>query len=226
MKSFFVTGTDTDVGKTFVTAGIVKALREAGIEAMPAKPVQTGCVNNIASDLEFTLSTSGINLPESIKEKLCPIRFEPACSPHLAAKLANTSIKIDKMVTNLIELKGSFESIIAEGAGGILVPLGDKTTMLDLMKKLNWPVLLVVANKLGAINHALLSISVLRESNINIAGVIINHTTNPDKLISENNIRTIEEYGEVDIIGEIPYSPTIFPIEEFQNIAEAMEKEI
>ncbi len=224
MRSFFVTGTDTDVGKTFVTAGIVKALRDSGIEAMPAKPVQTGCTNNIASDLEFVLSLSEINLPGSVKEKLCPIRFEPACSPHLAAELANTSIEIDKMVTNLNKLKSEYKTVIAEGAGGVLVPLGNYTTMLDFIKKLNWPVILVVANKLGAINHALLSISALRNADIEIAGVIVNHTTQPDKLIGQNNIFTIEKYGEVQVVGEIPYSPSTFPIKEFNKIVKTIKE--
>jgi len=224
MKSFFITGTDTDAGKTFVTAGIIKALRDSGIEAIPAKPVQSGCINNIASDLEYVLNLSDLNLSDSIKEKLCPIRFEPACSPHLAAKLANTSIEVEKMVANLNELKSKYKTIIAEGAGGILVPLGNYTTMLDFIKKLNWSVILVVANKLGAINHALLSISALRNADIEIAGVIVNHTTQPDKLIGQNNIFTIEQYGKVQVIGEIPYSPSIFPIENFHKIIEIMKE--
>ncbi len=226
MKSFFITGTDTDAGKTFVTAGIIKALRDSGIEAIPAKPVQSGCINNIASDLEYVLHLSDLNLSDSIKEKLCPIRFEPACSPHLAAELANTSIEVNEMVTNLNELKSKYKTIIAEGAGGILVPLGNNTTMLDLMKKLNWPVILVVANKLGAINHALLSISVIKNAEIDLAGVIINHTSEADKLIAQNNVSTIKKYGNVKILGQIPYSPTVFPINEFRNIAKIIKKEI
>ena len=226
MKSFFITGTDTDAGKTFVTAGIVKALRNSGIEAMPAKPVQSGCINNIASDLEFALSLCEMDLPDSVKGKLCPIRFEPACSPHLAAELTDTSIDVDEMVANLNNLKNEYKTIIAEGAGGVLVPVGNNTTMLDLMKKLNWPVILVVANKLGAINHALLSITVLREAGLVIAGVVINHTAEADKLIAHNNVSTIEKYGNVKILGKIPYSPTVFPINEFQKIAEIIKKEI
>ncbi len=170
------------------------------------------------------LHLSDLNLSDSIKEKLCPIRFEPACSPHLAAELANTSIEVNEMVTNLNELKSKYKTIIAEGAGGILVPLGNNTTMLDLMKKLNWPVILVVANKLGAINHALLSISVLRDAGIEIAGVIVNHTTQPDKLIGQNNIFTIEKYGEIQVVGEIPYSPSTFPIKEFNRIVKTIKE--
>ncbi|MCK5785156.1 MAG: dethiobiotin synthase [Candidatus Sabulitectum sp.] len=218
MRSLFITGTDTDVGKTVVTAGIVSGFVNSGVNATPAKPVQTGCVNGIAEDLEFSLRTAGLSFSEQVLNKLSPLRFTPACSPHLAAELADRLISLSEMVSGLHDLQSDFECVVAEGAGGVLVPLGNGKTMLDLMVKLNWPVVLVSSDRLGTINHTLLSISVLRHAGLCVAGVVIDHVFPPWELISESNARAIREYGKVNILGDIPYSPDSFPHDPFVEI--------
>jgi dethiobiotin synthase len=204
MKSLFVTGTDTDVGKTFITAGITKYFADSGVNIVPAKPVQTGCVNDIPEDLMFSLKTAELPFDELMLQRLCPLRFVPACSPHLAAELADCQISLPEMVTGLLDLKSDFECVVAEGAGGIFVPLGDEKTMLNLMVELGWPVVLVSADKLGTINHTLLSISALLHAGLEVTGVIVNHTSPPSDLISRSNTLAIKEYGKVEILGEIP----------------------
>ncbi len=223
MRSLFVTGTDTEAGKTFATAGIVRGFIGSGINAVPAKPVQTGCVNGIAEDLEFSLKTAGLTFPDAVLSKLCPLLFVPACSPHLAAELAGTPIDLARMVTDLEDLRSDFECVVAEGAGGIFVPLGDGKTMLDLMVALEWPVVLVSSDKLGTINHTLLSLSALQNAGLEVAGVVINHTSPPSELISKSNTRAIRDYGGTAILGEIPFSPDSFPDCSFTAICEKLK---
>ncbi|MCD6588404.1 MAG: dethiobiotin synthase [Candidatus Fermentibacteraceae bacterium] len=218
MKSLFITGTDTDCGKTFVTAGILSGFVSMGINAVPAKPVQTGCTNGVSEDLEFSLKTAGLSFPKAVKNRLCPCRFTPACSPHLAAKLAGTAISAAAMASSLKEIQSRFQCVVAEGAGGILVPLGGGKTMLDLMILLNWPVVLVSSDKLGTINHTLLSLEALRHAELDVAGVVVNHATPPSTLISRSNTETIKNYGRTKILAEIPHSPDCFPAQSFQGI--------
>lgn len=223
MRSLFVTGTDTDVGKTFVAAGILRNLVQSGINAVPAKPVQTGCVNDLAEDLEFSLNTAGLQFSDLVREKLCPLRFVPACSPHLAAELCGQTIDVNRMAADLTALTGQFECVIAEGAGGIFVPLGGGKTMLDLMTILKWPVLLVSSDKLGTINHTLLSLNALKQAGIKIAGVAVNHVSPASELISASNTETVRVYGKVEILGNIPFSPDIFPEDSFYEICKKLK---
>ncbi len=218
MKSVFITGTDTDCGKTFVTAGILNGFVSMGINAVPAKPVQTGCKNGVSDDLEFSLKTAGLRFSEEVKNRLCPSRFTPACSPHLAAELAGTSLSTAAMASNLKDLQSSYQCVVAEGAGGILVPLGDGKTMLDLMVLLDWPVVLVSSDKLGTINHTLLSLEALHQAGVDVAGVVVNHTVPPCPLISTSNTETIRKYGRTEILAEIPYSTDSFPAQFFLGV--------
>lgn len=220
MRSLFVTGTDTDAGKTFVTAGIVHAFRRNNINAVPAKPVQTGCVNGYSSDLEFSLNLSGISLPSL--QDFSPFVFPGECSPHLAAELAGRTIDVNDLAGVMERLSEENACVIAEGAGGILVPLGSGRTMLDLMRKLNWPVLLVSRDRLGMINHTLLSIQALSQAGLELAGVVVNHVEPPSRLISKSNVDAIREYGNVEILGEVPYSPDCFPVSSFMDIGERL----
>jgi len=222
LRSIFVTGTDTNAGKTFVTAGIVLGLRRLNIDAVPAKPVQTGCVNGLSSDLEFALGISGLEPVPAEKQKLSPMVFRAECSPHLAAELEGRTIDLDELISGMEELARRYECVVAEGAGGILVPLGGGKTVLDLMKALNWPVLLVSRNRLGMINHTLLSIHALKHSALQLAGVVINHV-DPPSLISRSNIKAVNEFGNTEILGEIPCSPGGFPDRSFTGICLRLE---
>lgn len=210
MKGYFVTGTDTDAGKTVASAAILSLLLNNGIDAVPVKPAQTGCESMNgklnAPDLDFTLKITGLNIDESEKELLCPNKFEPACSPHLAAELANKKINLNDMVTSIKNVSEKHEQVIVEGAGGIMVPLNDNELMIDLMCQLNLPVVLVARPGLGTINHTLLSLKALRERNLEVAGVLL-CATKPLKedFIEKDNIKSIEKFGDVKILGTLPY---------------------
>ena len=231
MNGLFITGTDTDVGKTALSALLLAELRRRKINAAPMKPAQSGCVKfetgNLkpekksefptsrlttqssrltVPDLDYSLSMASMTVSEEDYANMAPYRFEPACSPHLAAEMAGTEIEISEMVIASRALSSEFEFVIAEGAGGIIVPLNRRETMLDLMQALRFPVLLAARPGLGTINHTLLSIRTLRSDGLDIAGVVfVASKPGEPGLIEEDNRNTIEQFGKVPILGTIPY---------------------
>ncbi len=234
MNGLFVTGTDTDIGKTALSALLLAELRRRNINAAPMKPVQTGCerkpetgnlkleesefqvssfksqVSLTVPDLDYSLSMASMEVSEEDYKNMAPYTFEPACSPHLAAEMAGTEIEIAKMVVAERTLASEYEFVIAEGAGGILVPLSPRKTMLDLMQALRLPILLTARPGLGTINHTLLSIRALRSDGLDIAGVVLVASTDAQPgFIEKDNAATIEQFGKVPILGTIPYCPQL-----------------
>lgn len=207
MNGIFITGTDTGIGKTVLTALLLAELRRRGISAAPMKPVQTGCSPaNPAPDLDYALAMARMAVSKEHYASMSPYRFEPACSPHLAAEMAGVEIDITKMVIAARTLTADYDFLIAEGAGGIMVPLNQKETMLDLMQALKLPVLLAARPGLGTINHTLLSIRTLRADALNIAGIVLVTRSREDAgFIEEDNVNSIEHFGKVPVLGTIPY---------------------
>ena len=217
MKGFFITGTDTSVGKTAVTAGLLCWLRKNNINAIPMKPVQTGAMQSgggkfYSQDLSFSLKSCNLNLPHEEIRLLSPFCYKTACSPHLAARIAEKYPDIKTIVKNLKALNDRYDCVIIEGAGGIIVPLNKTKTMLDLMIEINFPIVLVARGSLGTINHTLLSINMLKASGLAIAGVVINNTVpenKKDRFIREDNISIISKLGQVKILAVVDYVPQI-----------------
>jgi len=213
-KGIFIAGTDTGVGKTVVSAILLASLRRAGIDAVPMKPVQTGCTSRngrfIAPDLEFMLKFAGIKPSRIDHVLMCPYRFKPACSPHLAASIAGKTISLKKVLHAFRQLTKKHQAVIVEGAGGALVPINKRETMLDLMKLLKLPVILVARQGLGTINHTLLSIREIRRAGLELKGVIFNQTK-PGKpgYIEKDNPRIIATFGKTKILGFIPFNRKI-----------------
>ncbi|MBI9019859.1 MAG: dethiobiotin synthase [Verrucomicrobia bacterium] len=208
MKGFFITGTDTGIGKTALSALLLAELRRRRINAAPMKPAQTGCEGDGVPDLDYSLSMAGMTVSDEDYALMSPYRFEPACSPHLAAELAGTEIELAKIVGAARELAAEYDSLIVEGAGGILVPINRNKTMLDLMKALGLPVLLAARPGLGTINHTLLSIRALRSAGLDIAGIVfVASEADEPGFIEDDNGATIEQFGKVPILGTIPFCP-------------------
>jgi dethiobiotin synthetase len=233
MNGFFITGTDTGAGKTALSALLLAELRRRGISAAPMKPAQTGCkpeglrpealdlrkleesslslkskVQSLPSapDLDYCLSMAGMKSSNKDRALMSPYCFEPACSPHLAAELAGTEIEIGRIVAAAQELASEYETLIIEGSGGVLVPLNRQETMLDLMKALELPVIFAARPGLGTINHTLLSIRALRAAKLEIAGVVfVASEAGGPGFIEEDNAVTIEQFGEVPVLGTIPF---------------------
>lgn len=219
MHGFFITGTNTDTGKTLTTATILRLLRQNGKDAVAAKPVQTGVLAELdgcalAPDMEVYRQASGFS-PSAEDLPLCfQYGFEPACSPHLAARLAGVRIDLAEVARKLALLGERHDCVLVEGAGGALVPLNEQETLLDLMRLLNLPVILTADNKLGMINHALLTLQALRAARIQIEGVIINHVHSgapKESYLLDENIRAVEGFGKVRILGVIPHFPNFSP---------------
>lgn len=209
-KGLFITGTGTDVGKTVITAGLLRMLRQTGLDAISMKPVQTGCTQTPngwrVPDLEAHWAAAAFVPDEAEHRLLAPYCYEPACSPHLAARESGCYPEIDVIRESQLDLAGRHDAVLVEGAGGILVPLDASQTMLDLMVALELPVLLVAEAGLGTINHTLLSIHALRDAGLQVAGVVMCATTRPaDAAINEDNPIAIAKFAEVTILGRIPY---------------------
>ena len=214
MNGVFVTGTDTGIGKTIISAALLCVLKSRGVDAVYMKPVQTGCRARgnrlIAPDLKLVCSLAGINPSEKELELMAPYRFRKACSPHLAAALERRNIKVSKIMKAFAGLKRRHKFVIVEGAGGILTPLTQKHSMLNLMKALALPVIVVARPGLGTINHTLLSLRELRRAKLDILGIVINHAGKTRKtVIEKDNLKTIERLGATRVIAELPFIPDI-----------------
>lgn len=211
-SGIFVTGTDTGVGKTVVTAGILRWLRNQGIDTVPMKPVQTaGALDGervIAPDLEFCLSASRMRPCGHELQLMSPYVYKHACSPHLAGRMSQRYVEPSKIKDCADKLLQNHQALVVEGAGGIMVPINESLTMLDLMKMLAYPVVLVSRFGLGTINHTLMSIQVLRKFEIKLIGVLFNHTELPqpeNQLIEKDNPRAIAQFSNVRVLGKLRY---------------------
>ncbi len=181
LRGFFVTGTDTDAGKTFVCARLARLLGGlAGGRLSYVKPVQTGCTRR-----QDVGTAGGWSAPDVDAVALQWPRaralacFEPPCSPHLAASLAGTALSCRELAKACADAVPEGDMALVEGAGGCWVPLNARETMLDLMLCLRLPVVLVAANRLGCLNHAMLSVEALQARGIEVAGIVLNRTCPP-----------------------------------------------
>ena len=213
MNGFFVAGTDTDAGKTLVTAALVRQMRIQGIDAVPMKVIQTGGGYTedgfpISPDFDVYCSASSFIGEEDEIRDMVPLSFAAPCSPHLASRMEGTACEIGPVLGALKRLCLGHDLVIAEGVGGINVPLSDTLTSLDLIKETGLPLILVIRNVLGCVNHAINTIQVLRSHNIQIRGAVMTETTPPqdcDTFILEDNPRIIRQLGDIPILGSLPF---------------------
>jgi dethiobiotin synthetase len=182
--ALFVTGTDTNVGKTVLSALLVAALN-----GTYWKPIQTG--SREGTDRRQVMQWADIPESRTIPESYC---FEPPVSPHLAAAAAGVTIDLGRIQRPQV----AAAPLIIEGAGGVMVPINDSETMLDLMMQLRAPVVVASRTTLGTINHTVLTVRALRGAGIGVKGVVMIGDENTD------NERAIERYGAAPIVGRIP----------------------
>lgn len=189
-NKFFITGTDTDVGKT-----VVSAILMTGLKAAYWKPVQSGLGG--MTDTEWIRSVTGFAEEYFIPETYL---LSQPLSPHASAGYDGVEIQLKEF-----NLPGDekYPRLIVEGAGGVMVPLNENQLMIDLMKYLNLPVLLVARSMLGTINHTLLSLELLRRNGLEVLGVVMNGPKN------QINKDAIESYGQVSVMAEVDKLPRI-----------------
>lgn len=194
MKAIFVTGTDTGVGKTVVTGLLARSLLDEGLNVITQKWIQTGS-KGFPEDIDTHLKLMG-KKKSDIKKYLsfvCPYNFRFASSPHLAARLEKRRINKEKIKKSFKFLQKTHDFVIVEGIGGALVPYNRKRLVIDIAKELNLPVLIVAENRLGAINHVLLTVEAVKNRGMDIIGIIFNaRHKRTDKKILQDNIRIIK----------------------------------
>ncbi|UCD51170.1 MAG: dethiobiotin synthase [Phycisphaerales bacterium] len=208
MRAVFITGTDTGVGKTMVAGLLARYLRAQGHQAVTQKWVQTGTCD-FPSDLPTHLDLMDVKREafQAYEADMNPYALELAASPHLAAAHENIRIDTRKIVASFRRLSRRFDTVIVEGAGGILVPLNRKKLFVDLVESLALPVVVVAANKLGAINHTLLTLEALRRRSITVLGVVFNTLDRQqDEIVLRDNPKIVHAFARTPILGQLPWS--------------------
>jgi dethiobiotin synthetase len=199
----FVTGTGTDVGKTFVTAALVRHLRNAGRTVDAFKPVVSGFqpADVAGSDPAVLLGALGRPVTSDAVERIAPWRFAAPLSPDLAARAEGRAIDFNALVEFSRDAAYGRGTVFIEGVGGIMVPLDQTHTVLDWMSALRIPVLLVAGSYLGTISHTLTALHVLAQRNLDIAGVVVSESTAPGASL-DDTVETIARFAvPIDVIG-------------------------
>ncbi len=207
MKAVFVTGTDTEVGKTLVTGLLAKHLWDKGYHAITQKWIQTG-TRNLPTDIAVHLKLMGKKI-EDVEKYLpytAPYTFQLAASPHLAANSEKRKISTARIKSSFRTLSKKYDFVIVEGLGGVLVPFNRKKLVIDIAKELALPVIIVAKNRLGAINHTLLTIEALRSRHMKILGVIFNgQNEKENEVILEDNPKIVKALTGEKVLGNLPW---------------------
>ncbi len=201
---WFVTGTDTEIGKTCVSTGLLAGLAQRGLKCVGMKPVASGCAKSVTGlrndDAERLLASSSVSIDY---EDVNPYAFEPAVAPHLAAQALGITIDLNRIQTHFQQLCATADWVVVEGVGGWLVPLNDEATVADLARLLGLPVILVVAIRLGCLNHALLTVESIKRTGLPLAGWVANQLNDEGALVQEN-IATLKRRIDVPLLGHLP----------------------
>ena len=214
MNGVFITGTDTGVGKTVVCGLLAGFLRGRGIRAVSQKWVQTGCRGEPAADLAAHWRLSGDpGPPEGASAgDLCPYRFRLPASPRLAAESEGRRVEASVIEAAYRRLSERYDAVLVEGAGGFLVPLAEGLLTGDLVARLGLPALVVVGNRLGCVNHALLTVEAARRRGVPLLGLVFNRTEDSHGTAAEvlsDNPRAVAEAAGAPVLGELPFLPDV-----------------
>ncbi len=193
-QSYFVIGTDTNVGKTYVASALVQHFAALGIKTVGMKPVASGCEFNEKNELineDVTALISASNISATL-DLINPYRFAPAIAPHIAAEQAGVQIDLNVIQQAYAQLVGMADVVVVEGAGGFCVPLNSTQTLADLAVRLNIPMILVVGIRLGCINHALLTVEAIQTRGLRLAGWIANEIE-PNFAMFDENLSSLQQ---------------------------------
>ena len=204
-KGFFITGTDTDIGKTFTALALMQALQDKGYQTCGFKPVSAGykvthegLINDDAARLQQASSSL---LPYSV---INPYAFEAPIAPHIAAAESNIAIEIAHIQSCFNQIAGLSDFVIVEGAGGWLVPINKHQTMADVALSLGLPVILVVGIKLGCLNHTLLSVQSILLTQLPLAGWVANHII-PECDSTRHNVQYLQQVINAPLLANFAY---------------------
>ncbi len=206
MKAVFIAGTDTAVGKTIITGLFGRYLLSKGYSVITQKWIQTGS-KNFPVDIKEHLRLMGKkkNYVRDYLPYVAPYNFKLASSPHLAANIEKIKINANQIKNSFRFLSKKFNFVIVEGIGGALVPINNKRLLIDIVRELDLPVLIVARNRLGSINHTLLTIEALKARNLKILGIIFNNMDKKEqKVILSDNVRIVKSLTKETILGDLP----------------------
>jgi dethiobiotin synthetase len=202
----FVTGTDTGVGKTLITAGLAAALRALGIDIGVMKPVETGCPTRRGRLLPLDAMTlreaSG---SRDALDAINPYRFGEPLAPMVAAQRLGRRIDVGRLKDRFARLAGRHPAMLVEGAGGLMVPITETSSFLDLAGLLKLPLLVVIGSRLGALNHARLTVEAALHVRLPVAGAILNHPNEHRSLAQRTNLLALRRVLPVPVLAEIPH---------------------
>jgi len=212
-KGFFVTGTDTEVGKTLVAGGLILKLQSMGLKTIGYKPVVAGMREVegvlINEDIETLLMVSRRVFPMLKASDICPYFLKDAAAPHLVATKEGVTLDMAVMTQQYKYVKDTADAVVVEGAGGFLVPINEHLTLGDFAHEIQLPVILVVDIKLGCINHALLTAEACKQKGLKVFAWVAN-STQPDTEYTQSNIETLQiqllnKFNAL-FLGHIPFT--------------------
>ena len=194
MAVYFVSGIDTDAGKTIATGAFARSLMDKGINVITQKLIQTGCVG-VAEDIVRHRELMDMDLLDIDKNgTTCTTVMTYPASPHLAAEIDKVNINIPAIGEATKKLESLYDVVLLEGAGGLYVPITREYLTIDYIQDNSYPLILVTSSKLGSINHTLMSLELCRLRGIELAYVIYNHFPNNSQIITDDTIRVIRDY--------------------------------
>jgi dethiobiotin synthetase len=202
---YFITGTDTGVGKTLITSALVGKFASHGLKAVGMKPIAAGCSlvdgQLLSEDVTQLIAASNVSAP---LEQINPYAFEPAIAPHIAAVQAKVEIELGTVMQAYAALANISDVVVVEGVGGFCVPLGDHLDTADLAQALDLPVILVVGMRLGCLSHALLTVAAIRSRGLKLRGWVAN-TVDPGMDMLEENLQSLVQRIDAPCIGVVPW---------------------
>ena len=208
LSGFFVTGTDTEVGKTLVSSALILKLREQGKTVIGFKPVVAGTYQNTNGDV-LNEDVEALRIASQLAPgqlELCSYVLDMPVAPHLAAKDMGITLELNAIMQAISKAQVQSDSLVIEGAGGFLVPLNQDEDLGDFAQQINLPVILVVGMKLGCINHALLTQEAIEARDLKIAGWVANSLSSEMSLLKEN-VATLQTRINAPFLGLIPSLP-------------------
>ena len=208
-KNFIIIAPDTDCGKTFATATLLKSAIGEKFNAIACKPIQTGSADGKSQDLDFILKAADLTVSPQIYSMLVPCTLKTPASPLLASQIENKKIDLNEIVKKTLEISQNYDSFFVETAGGIYSPITENETNIDMAKKLGFPAIICIPNRIGAISLSVMTYNVLKNESIDIEGAVFTQTIKPqnefDEAICRDNIETFKRITGVKIIADIKF---------------------
>ena len=204
-QGYFITGTDTGIGKTIVSCALLSAYSARGNTVIGMKPVVTGCIDGEWIDVKAIAAASSVTAPH---EWVNPYSFIPPIAPHLAAKQAGIQIDIGIIHRACLNLQKIADVVVVEGVGGIMVPLNDCNDVADMAHALCLPVILVVGMRLGCLNHALVTAKTVQANGLRLAGWVANQI-DPQMDSFDDNLHTLKHRLNCPLLGVFPFERNI-----------------